>query len=56
MVFGIAETGERLARDPDGPLLIGAAGHALPDAAELCGAPVAGALADLAATTGGGYE
>lgn len=45
--FGIAETSEGLAWNPDGPLLIGADGDALPDAVNLDSTPIAGALADL---------
>lgn len=47
MSFGIAETDEGLAWDPDGPLLISGEGHALPDAVDLSRTPVADALADL---------
>lgn len=45
--FGIAETDEGRIWSPDGPLLIGADGHALPDAVDLSSTPVADALADL---------
>ncbi|MDX3069830.1 MULTISPECIES: hypothetical protein [Streptomyces] len=45
--FGIAETGEGLAWNPDGPLLIGSDGYALPDAVDLSSTPIADALADL---------
>ncbi|MGW0868236.1 hypothetical protein [Streptomyces sp. NPDC002611] len=45
--FGITETDQGLAWNPDGPLLISADRHVLTDAVDLSRTPVADALADL---------